>query len=232
MHDNKYLRYFRGHNSPVTQICLNPLNDTFLSISPRESLCLWDLRTPHMQGRLNFNDNTVTSAVADYDPQGLIFAVGTGSKYLRLYDARNWDRGAFSTFEISPSSSPAQNISWNNLQFSPDGKEILITLKSDTPSATSGIVLNSFDGNVKSLIESASSDSFSNILSFTPDSNFIVGARHVDGKLDVWDVKDYKLIVNGGIEGVTGDPIKAMAFNPKFAMLAAITNDFSTVFYI
>lgn len=189
-----------------------------------------------MQGRLSLTEN----GLAAFDPQGLVFAVGTGSKYLRLYDSRNWERGAFSTFELSPSSTGG-TVNWSNLQFSPDGKEILITLNSESssssssstsfPSSTCGIVLDSFNGSVKGSIDSASPDYFSNILSYTPDSKFILGARPVDGQLDVWDATDRRLIVES-IEGVTRDPIKAMAFNPKFAMLAAINQDNSTVFYI
>lgn len=180
-----------------------------------------------MQGRLSLSEDSL----AAFDPQGLVFAVGTGSKYLRLYDARNWERGAFSTFELSPSTPAGSVVNWSNLQFSPDGKEILITLNSESPSSTCGIVLDSFNGAVKGSIDSASPESFSNILSFTPDSKFILGARPIDGQLDVWDAKERKLLVEG-IEGITRDPIKAMAFNPKLSMLAAINQDNSTVFYI
>ena len=183
-----------------------------------------------MQGRLGLSENSST-ALAAFDPQGLVFAVGTGSKHLRLYDARNWERGAFSTFELSPAPPLGTSVTWNNLQFSPDGKEILITLNSEPSSSTSGILLDSFDGIVKGSIEASSSDSFSNLLTFTPDSKFIVGARPLDGQLNVWDSKEKKLIVDG-IEGINRDPIMAIAFNPKFAMLAAITKDNSTVFYI
>ena len=188
-----------------------------------------------MQGRLNLTDSIGDStAFAAFDPQGLIFAVGTGSKYLRLYDARNWERGAFSTFELSPSPSPGNcAVHWTNLQFSPDGKEILVTLNSDSSvgSVTSGIVLDSFDGVIKGSIDSASPDTFSNILTFTPDSKYILGARPVDGQLDVWDAKERKLVIEG-IEGITRDPVRAIAFNPKFAMLASINHDNSTAFYI
>ena len=188
-----------------------------------------------MQGRLTLTDNNVksASALAAFDPQGLVFAVATGSKYLRLYDARNWERGAFSTFELSPSNNSNNSaVSWSNLQFSPDGKEILITLNSSSePSSTSGIILDSFDGIVKGSLESSSPESYANLLSFTPDSKYIFGARPADGQLNIWDAKERKFIVDG-VEGINRDPICAVAFNPKFAMLAAITQDNSTVFYI
>jgi COMPASS component SWD2 len=229
VHDNKYLRYFRGHKSKVTQLALSPLNDTFLSVAPSESLCLWDLRTAHLQGRLNLSPSLDDpQALAAFDPQGLIFAVASGSKYLRLYDARNWDRGAFTTFEIassdSDSASPIKQGHWNNLQFSPDGKEILIGTGLLT---TIGIVLDSFDGNVKGTIESPDSVHF-NDLAYTSDSKFVLGARS-DGQLNVWIPSNPKTIVET-IEGISKEPIYGLAFNPKFAMLAAVGD--GTVFYI
>lgn len=30
-HDNSYLRYFKGHESTVTSLCMSPRSDTFLS---------------------------------------------------------------------------------------------------------------------------------------------------------------------------------------------------------
>lgn len=226
LHDNKYLRYFRGHKSRVTQLALSPLNDTFLSVAPAEALCLWDLRTAHLQGRLNFSPETSEpQALAAFDPQGLIFAVATGSKYLRLYDARNWERGAFSTFELAAASGAGSIIGkWNNLQFSPDGKEILIGTGLDT---TVGIILDSFDGNVKGTIESSNPITF-NSLTYTPDSKFIIGGR-TDGQVDVWSPANPKTIVET-IEGISSDPIKALAFNPKFAMLATVGD--GTILYI
>lgn len=161
--------------------------------------------------------------MAAFDPQGLVFAVATGSKYLRLYDARNWDRGAFTTFEISSSTS-LQTGNWNTLQFSPDGKEILIGTGLDT---TVGIVLDSFDGNVKGTIESPDPVNF-NSLTYTPDSKFIIGGRN-DGQLNVWTPSNPKSIVET-IEGISKDPINGLAFNPKFAMLATVGD--GTVFYI
>ena len=228
VHDNKYLRYFRGHKSRVTQLALSPLNDTFLSVAPSESLCLWDLRTAHLQGRLNFSPETsVPQAAVAFDPQGLIFAVATGLKYLRLYDARNWERGAFSTFELansSDSSSTSAVGKWNNLQFSPDGKEILIGTGLDT---TVAIILDSFDGNVKGTLEPTEPVNF-NSFTYTPDSKFIIGGR-VDGQLDVWTSANPKPVVET-IEGVSREPISSLAFNPKFSMLASVGD--GTVFYI
>lgn len=228
LHDNKYLRYFRGHTSRVTQLCLSPLNDTFISVAPEEALCLWDLRTPHMQGRLNFTPSVDKSALAAFDPQGLIFAVATASKYIRLYDARNWERGAFTTFELNNAEMTGSTGKWSDLQFSPDGKELLV---GTGLTGTVGVVLDSFEGLVKGTLDSPSSSSASvtyNNLAYTPDSQYIVGGRS-DGQVDFWTTKDPKTVVET-IEGISREPINALAFNPKMAMLATVGD--GTVFYI
>ena len=31
LHDNRYLRYFKGHTQQVTTLCLSPKNDLFMS---------------------------------------------------------------------------------------------------------------------------------------------------------------------------------------------------------
>jgi len=44
LHDNSYLRYFKGHRDKVTSIAMSPLDDTFLSASLDNTVRLWDLR--------------------------------------------------------------------------------------------------------------------------------------------------------------------------------------------
>ena len=150
----------RGHSTPRHPIIFKPAQRHFPLVAPQESFAfgICARRTCKDDSTLTENNAKSASALAAFDPQGLVFAVATGSKYLRLYDARNWERGAFSTFELSPSSnSNNSTVSWSNLQFSPDGKEILITLNSSSePSSTSGIILDSFDGIVKGSLESSS----------------------------------------------------------------------------
>jgi COMPASS component SWD2 len=46
LHDNKILRYFRGHTDYVTALCMSPDSDKFLTASKDGSFRLWDLRSP------------------------------------------------------------------------------------------------------------------------------------------------------------------------------------------
>lgn len=49
LHDNKYLRYFKGHKSRVTSLCMSPEDDTFMSASEDKTVRLWDLRSTNAQ---------------------------------------------------------------------------------------------------------------------------------------------------------------------------------------
>ncbi|UYV61826.1 WDR82 [Cordylochernes scorpioides] len=61
--------------------------------------------------------------VANFDPEGLIFAVGVNSESIKLYDLRSFDKGPFNTFKLAQD----KDCDWTGLKFSPDGKSILIS---------------------------------------------------------------------------------------------------------
>lgn len=46
LHDNKYLRYFKGHTNKVVSLEISPEDDTFISASLDGSVRFWDLRSP------------------------------------------------------------------------------------------------------------------------------------------------------------------------------------------
>ena len=45
LHENRVVRYFRGHTDRVTSISMNPVNDLVLTTSLDNTFRLWDLRT-------------------------------------------------------------------------------------------------------------------------------------------------------------------------------------------
>ena len=47
--ENKYIRYFGGHEKKVVTLSMSPTDDTFLSGSLDKSIRLWDLRSNHCQ---------------------------------------------------------------------------------------------------------------------------------------------------------------------------------------
>ncbi|ELR12047.1 WD domain, G-beta repeat-containing protein [Acanthamoeba castellanii str. Neff] len=118
LHDNHYLRYFKGHRDRVTSLAMSPVDDTFLSASLDSTVRLWDLRTNACQGLIR---RTGRASVA-YDAQGLIFAVATSNNAVKLYDLRSFEKGPFATFFVDHHTA----LQWSGIKFSNDGKYILL----------------------------------------------------------------------------------------------------------
>ena len=116
--ENKYIRYFGGHDKSVVTLAMNPADDTFLSGSLDKTIRLWDLRSNHcqvcicssvqlnilnlylcLQGLMKLSGRPV----AAFDPDGLIFAAGINSDSVKLYDLRSFDKGPFSSFKLNGS---------------------------------------------------------------------------------------------------------------------------------
>jgi COMPASS component SWD2 len=210
LHDNKYIRYFPGHTKKVVTLCMSPIDDTFLSGSLDKTIRVWDLRSPNCQGLMNLPGRPVTS----YDPEGLIFAAGINSEYIKLYDLRSFDKGPFNTFKLPQE----KECDWTGLKFSPDGKTILISTNGSVirlVDAFQGTPLQTFTGhlNNKGLALEAS---------FSPDSQFVFSGA-TDGRIHVWHAEaGYRVcVLNADHTG----PVQCVQFNPKYMMLAsACTN--------
>lgn len=217
--DNKYIRYFVGHQKAVVTLCMSPVDDTFLSGSLDKTIRLWDLKSPNCSGIMQ----TQGRPVANFDPEGLIFAVGINSEYVKLYDLRSFDKGPFSAFTLNHN----KDVNWTGLKFSPDGKQICITTD-----ANSLITLDSFMGNQlhtftpgpanqnnsTTTTPTAGQLQISCEASYSPDSQYLF-AGTTDGSIYVWDAdKGSKVTI---LKGERSSPIQCVQFNPKFMMLAA-----------
>lgn len=97
-HDNSYLRYFKGHESTVTSLCMSPRSDTFLSAAQDTHVRLWDLRTEQCQGLLK----APGPPCAEFDQQGAVFCVAIDCGVMKLYDSRSFEKGPFISFAVSP----------------------------------------------------------------------------------------------------------------------------------
>uniref|UniRef100_A0A4W4EJM1 Twinfilin n=1 Tax=Electrophorus electricus TaxID=8005 RepID=A0A4W4EJM1_ELEEL len=206
LHDNKYIRYFPGHNKRVVALSMSPVDDTFISGSLDKTIRLWDLRSPNCQGLMHLQGKPVCS----FDPEGLIFAAGVNSEMVKLYDLRSFDKGPFATFKLQYE----RTCEWTGLKFSNDGKLILVSSNGGTLrllDAFKGAVLHSFGGynNSKGVILEAS---------FTPDSQFVmIGSE--DGKIHVWNAESgMKVAV---LDGKHTGPVTCLQFNPKFMTFAS-----------
>lgn len=83
LHDNKYLRYFKGHHDRVVSLSLCSAGESFISGSLDRTVLLWDQRVEKCQGLLRVQGRPA----AAYDDQGLVFAIAFGG-FIRLFDSR------------------------------------------------------------------------------------------------------------------------------------------------
>lgn len=120
---NQYIRYFKGHKAQVTLIEVNPCHDQFLSASLDGTVKLWDLKSTTPVGNLDIGQ----PAVIGYDPQGIVFGVGADlSRTVLLYDIASFDKNPFLTIDVPK----YDNQVWNKLEFSNNGKLLLILTNS------------------------------------------------------------------------------------------------------
>lgn len=140
-HDNSYLRYFEGHEQTVTCLSLHPGQDNFLSCSEDNSVRIWDAATKNACGKLLLNG----AYLAAWDPSGNVFAVASPTaQAILLYDFRNYDREPFLTFDMLQHSQDAISKGWNKLEFSNDGKSLLLGT-----TGRSHFLLDAFNGHLK-----------------------------------------------------------------------------------
>ncbi|KAG5439415.1 hypothetical protein PCANB_001989 [Pneumocystis canis] len=231
LHDNVYIRYFRGHKQRVIALDISPLDDQFISSSLDNSVRLWDLRSSTCHGLLNISSPSLTV----FDPTGIIFAVASHSlSSILLYDLRNYDKEPFSTFTLSDDgflskiSYPPRMPDWIKMEFSNDGKLILIGTRGECH-----YLLDAFSGELHSRltgqipVNSDPKSITSGDVCFTPDARYVIGASG-DKNLVIWDTKQtYRnksltpvQILNSSNIG----PAKVVTFNPRKMMLATANN--------
>lgn len=213
LHDNKYLRYFVGHEKRVVTLCMSPADDRFISGSLDNSIKLWDLKSEKPTGKL-----AVPGApIANWDPEGLIFALGTGNEYIKFYDSRAYEKGPFNSIRINPNK--PQNMSWKSLTFSPNGKQILITTDYEElyiHDAFSGQPLHklAIGPKLSAPIENPCE------ATYTPDSQYIL-CGSTDGCIHVWSSsKGVKTAVLKHDKS-QAEAIQRVMFNPKYMLIAS-----------
>lgn len=206
LHDNKYIRYFPGHQKKVVTLCMSPVDDMFLSGSLDKTIRLWDLRMQSCQGLMH----VPSRPVAAFDPEGLIFAAGINSDTIKLYDLRSFDKGPFTTFKLE---NGAQGGDWTGLKFSPDGKVILITTNGTAMTlidAYKGTVLHTLTGH-------------ENNKGIELDATFCADAQYVfsgstDTNIMAWSVNTGQVVAR--LPSSHSPLIQKILFNPRFFMLA------------
>ncbi|CAL5366225.1 unnamed protein product [Camellia sinensis] len=181
LHDNKYLRYFKGHHDRVVSLSLCSRKECFISGSLDRTVLLWDQRAEKCQGLLRVQGRPATA----YDDQGLVFAIAFGG-YIRMFDARKYEKGPFDIFSVGGDVSDA-----NVVKFSNDGRLVLLT------TAEGHIhVLDSFRGtllftfNVKPVLSNSTLEA-----SFSTEGTFVISGSG-DGSVFAWNARSGKEVAS------------------------------------
>jgi COMPASS component SWD2 len=217
MHDNSFIRYFKGHEARVTSLSMSPGNDNFLSASLDNTVKLWDCRSPSPQGQLDF----VSPYLTAFDPSATVIAIASPpAQTLHLYDYRNYDKPPFATFDLLDieqryaSHGQKSGEGWTGMEFANNGKYILLSTN-----GPGHYVLDAFNGDLVHYLHRPSgsthrlapgdtldaNDAGKNYYAqgdttFSPDGQFVIGGNGGQSGLLVWDLRQDKVDVGGVLE--------------------------------
>lgn len=182
LYANKYLRYFEGHIGRVTTLCQSPKTDQILSAAEDKQVRLWDLRTAQCVALLHAPGlPTVT-----WDEQGLVFCVGAESGVVKLYDARNYSSGPFTTFTVAGERN--SNAVFASLRFSLDGKYLLAVVEGRI------YVLDAFSGETKRQVNTGVPEGGTALEAcLTADGRYILSGCG-DRRIRAWNVADGSVV--------------------------------------
>eukprot|EP00483_Globobulimina_turgida_P010608 UN10629 len=166
------------------------------------------------------------------DPEGLIFAIGTGKNELKLYDRRKYEHGPFESIQGQNVGGklPVINYEWCNMCFSPDGKYILVSTRTNLL-----MLIDSYKSEVIHQFTAYKNENNDDIsASFTPNGKFIVcgssnGDIHFWSKDKVLAQQGNNVNVNGKVTIWKGHPrsIKYFKWNPKYLTAVSASQNIS-----
>lgn len=212
LHDNQFIRYFRGHKNVVNSLEVSPTNDMFISSALDRTVRIWDLKSPNCQGIIK----VPTPSLVAFDSMSLVFAVASQeAKTVALYDVRNFDKAPFKTFS-------AHHVegNWQKVEFSNDSSHIVVA--SDGPAHG---LFNGLDGSAKGLCTGHQpiKRPTSSPVAFTMDGKYLLagGEDHVT----YWDISK----ASNGTEETIHKPVietpgpksSLVSFNPRTMLMAS-----------
>lgn len=237
INDNKYLRYFVGHEARVVSLAMSPVDDTFLSASKDGVVFLWDLSSPQPIAKLPLLEESTGNIRVRFDSVGQIFGVlcrdtRASKQYLKLFSPSDCATGPF--VDLVPSqeliraaikkAQPSAMFSvvekylaavWVDFEFSPveDGS-ILVSTNTDLL-----LLINSYNNDTEpvAICTRKNESGMTNLgFCFSADGKFIVAAND-DKEIMVFDLKGTTItILKGHLQAVTN--IKC---NPKYDVMAS-----------
>ena len=241
LYDNKILRKFRGHTSTIHEINICPSEDMFLTSSKDKTVRLWNLQQSGCVAKLDLPSSSVSAAGNPrvvFDSTGMVFTIlaemadGEGH-YLHLYDARNYQGGAFSELKLTtksvqeamqthrvpqPPLRPGAALALNKIDFNASGNRILVQSEEGL-----ALVLDGYDGTLQRVFSSTVGRG--TVSCFCPDDKSVLLGNDT-GTIDVFDLQSGSLVtkLEGGHNGpntTPKSPVRALACNPRYAQIAS-----------
>eukprot|EP00850_Spirogloea_muscicola_P011597 SM000072S21231 [mRNA] locus=s72:477877:480329:- [translate_table: standard] len=218
LHDNRYLRYFKGHRDKVVSLCMSPKNDTFMSGSLDHTVRLWDLRNSACQGLVRVRGRPSVT----YDQQGLVFAIAMEGGAVKLFDTKSYDKasetsshqGPFDTFTVG-----GDKAEVSCMKFSNDGKLLLVSTTNNRI-----YVLDAYSGNqLHSFTVLPDLDGACLEASFSPDGRYLLSGSG-DNSLHVWSTASGQEVACWG--ALAGVP-SVIKWAPRRLMFASASSALS-----
>ncbi|ORX55158.1 WD repeat protein 82, partial [Hesseltinella vesiculosa] len=216
LHNNQYIRYFKGHTDKVITLEMSTLNDQFLSSSLDGTVRLWDMRSSSCQGMLTPGKRPIASI----DPAGMVFPVVTGDNGILVYDIRQYSAGPFSTW-----STPEPSMPWTSVKFTNDGKHLLLT-----SAIGRHWLLDAYNGTPKKRLQSVEprGPTTGEEVTLTPDGKFALEGGP-DGLIRVWDLEDTNseipILSQSSLHAASG--VHVLGFNPVYMMMVSGGTEFA-----
>ncbi|KAJ3424692.1 wd repeat-containing protein [Anaeramoeba flamelloides] len=227
LHDNKYIRFFKGHESRVTSLSVSKRDDTFLSASEDSSVRLWDYRSPNTIGILN----KVFSPMVTYNQTGELFAIFSPSSSLmendqisandpiiKIYEIRSFNKGPISSCRLKEQLfSTDGNFQWSNMEFSSNGEHLLLsTFGSEI------FVFNVKNEKIEYSLKSRQNREKAYLpATFSPDSQFILSGS-TNNLLHVYQTETGNEILT--LDSLNMSP-QIVKFNPSYFLIASTSRN-------
>jgi COMPASS component SWD2 len=109
LHDNRYLRYFKGHKDKVVSLAMSPRDDMFISGSMDNTIRLWDLNTNVCQVYVLHSIVVSNSFKRAYygGKGGLLFLLIHKDSFLQLLPLLTWSNSTIYVHMIRGHSPPS-----------------------------------------------------------------------------------------------------------------------------
>lgn len=198
---------------------------------------IWDISIPKCQGRIN----QIYNSAATIDPSGAVLAIVSDTPKdkisnnrfvgmdISLYDIRCFEKGPFANKSLELCESRDDFYSCVSVQFSNDGKNILISTNKDSLFVVDGF-FNDRGKDVPLRELSCSKDQKMTSLvhpTFSPDDKSVIAGTD-DGAIVIWNIenndfskKENIFLSKPTVVNAHPLPINVVSYNPRYDMLAS-----------